>query len=158
MVVDVPYNDDPARVDVVPGVPEALERARSGGLRVGLVTNQSGVAKGLISPERLDAVNARVEALIGPFDVVVSCPHDDGDGCGCRKPQPGMVLSAAESLGVDVSACVVVGDTWSDAAAARAAGAMAVLLGDGPAADPHVVVRPDFTSAVDLVLAWRAGR
>lgn len=160
IVVDVPYNDDPDRVQLIPGVADAIARARRHGLRIGLVTNQSGVAKGLISPDRLAAVNARLEALVGPFDVVLACPHDDGDGCGCRKPEPGMVLAAAEALGVETSACVMVGDTWSDIDAAHRAGATAILVGDDRASAAAVqetaVLRPDLASAIDLILSWRA--
>lgn len=160
IVVDVPYNDDPERVELLPGVAAALARARRHGLRLGLVTNQSGVAKGLIAPERLAAVNARLEALVGPFDVVLACPHDDSDGCACRKPAPGMVLSAADALGVEASACVVVGDTWSDVDAAHRAGAVGILVGTDRASAAAVkdtaIVRRDLADAVDLILSWRS--
>lgn len=163
-MVDVPYNDDPAKVELMPGAAEALDRARRDGLRIGLITNQSGVAKGLISSDRLAAVNARVEELVGPFDVVLACTHDEGAGCPCRKPEPGMLLAAADALAVDPSACVMVGDTWSDLDAAERAGAVGILVaaGDqvphelGQTASGAAVVRPDLPSAIDLVLSWRS--
>ena len=128
IVVDVPYNADPKLVEPMPGAREALDRVRSAGLPVGVISNQSGVARGLITVEQLVAVNARVEELLGPFDVWQVCPHDADDGCDCRKPRPGMVLAAAAELGVAVDACVVIGDIGSDVAAAERAGAQGVLV------------------------------
>lgn len=156
LVVDVPYNDDPDRVVPLPGVGEALERARAAGLRLGVVSNQRGVARGLITPERLDQVNARVASLVGPFDVVVCCPHDVADRCCCRKPSPGLITRAAAALGVPVSSCVVVGDSWSDVLAARSAGASAVMIGAAPPPGDPVQVCADLAAAVDLVLSDRA--
>ena len=66
-----------------------------------MVSNQSGLARGLITPAQLDAVNARVDALLGTFETWQVCPHGPEDGCACRKPAPGMVLAAAAALGVD---------------------------------------------------------
>ncbi|MBP2703069.1 HAD-IIIA family hydrolase [Microbispora sp. RL4-1S] len=128
LIRDVPYNDDPERVEPVPGARRALDRLRRAGLPIGVVSNQSGVARGLIRPDALDRVNARVEELLGPFDVWAVCPHDDADGCGCRKPAPGLVLRAARVLGVSPEDCVVIGDIGRDVAAAEAAGARGILV------------------------------
>lgn len=157
IVIDVPYNADPHRVVPVPGAHRAVERARAAGLLVGVVTNQSAIAKGLATREQVDATNARVDELVGPFDVWCVCPHDAGDGCSCRKPRPGMVLDAAERLGVDPSELVVVGDIGADVGAAAAAGAQGILV---PTArtrteevDAATTVATDLAEAVDLVLA-----
>jgi histidinol-phosphate phosphatase family protein len=163
LIVDVPYNADPALVRPVDGVAEALDRARAAGLRVGVVTNQSGVARGLITPEQLKQVNARLCELLGPFDVIVCCPHDDPvDGeqaCGCRKPRPGLVTLAAQLLGVSTAACVLIGDTGADVAAANGAGAIGVLVPNDATMPLEVRgaahVHGDFASAVDEVLRWR---
>ncbi|WP_449066102.1 D-glycero-alpha-D-manno-heptose-1,7-bisphosphate 7-phosphatase [Planomonospora algeriensis] len=125
---DVPYNRRPELVEPVPGAREVLDRLRGAGVRVGVVTNQSGVARGLVGAEELAAVNTRVEELLGPFDVWAVCPHGDADGCGCRKPAPGLVLRAAEELGADPRECVVIGDIGRDVEAARAAGARGILV------------------------------
>ncbi|MFD0658976.1 D-glycero-alpha-D-manno-heptose-1,7-bisphosphate 7-phosphatase [Thermocatellispora tengchongensis] len=122
LVRDVPYNADPALVEPMPGAREALDRLRAAGLPIGVVTNQSGVARGLIAEPALRAVNARVEELLGPFDVWAVCPHGEADGCACRKPRPGLVLRAAAALGVRPADCVVIGDIGRDIEAARAAG------------------------------------
>jgi HAD superfamily hydrolase (TIGR01662 family) len=126
LVRDVPYNGDPDLVAAMPGAADAVRLAREAGLRVGVVTNQSGVARGLIGREQVDRVNRRVDELLGPFDTWQVCPH--ADGCRCRKPAPGLVQDAARALGVRPADCVVIGDIGSDLAAARAAGARSVLV------------------------------
>ncbi|MBX6381813.1 MAG: HAD family hydrolase [Microbispora sp.] len=156
LIHDLPYNRDPDRVEPVAGAREALDRLRAEGIPIGVVTNQSGVARGLVSPEALRAVNDRVDALLGPFDVWEICPHDDGDRCGCRKPAPGLVLRAARRLGVRPEDCVVIGDIGRDMEAARAAGARGVLV-PTPVTRPEEVaaapeVAPDLAAAVDLAL------
>ncbi|WP_435741284.1 HAD-IIIA family hydrolase [Nocardioides sp. SYSU DS0663] len=128
LVHDVPYNGDPDLVRPVEGAREALDRLRSLGVRLGMVTNQSGIARGLITREQADAVNARVEELLGPLDVVLLCPHGPEDGCGCRKPAPGMVKQACAELDVDPARTVLVGDIESDVLAAEAAGAVGFLV------------------------------
>ena len=155
LVTDVPYNRDPALVEPLPGVAAALDRARAAGVRVGIVSNQRGVARKLITEAELRAVNARVEQLLGPFAAVCCCEHDVADRCRCRKPGPGLVLRAAAMLGVSPAECVVVGDAWSDVGAARSAGAMAILLTSGgvPVASGAVMTCPDLPAAVDLLLA-----
>ncbi|MDT5068539.1 MAG: hypothetical protein QOK02_4694 [Mycobacterium sp.] len=128
IIADGPFLNDPERVRPLPGVAQALTRLRDRGLRLAVVTNQSGVARGLITAAQLTAVNAKVDAVLGPFDSWQVCVHDDGDGCRCRKPGPGMVLAAATALGVPPERCVMIGDTGGDVAAALAANARAVLV------------------------------
>ncbi|WP_439379519.1 HAD-IIIA family hydrolase [Amycolatopsis lexingtonensis] len=156
LIVDVPYLDDPAGVRPVPGAVELVRKLRENGIPVGIVSNQSGVAKGLITPDRLAAVNARVEELFGPFGTWQVCVHDDGDGCDCRKPRPGMVLRAAGELGVDPASCVVIGDTGADVDAALAAGARAVLVPTARTLGPEIArARQDAAVARDLAEALR---
>ena len=90
LIEDVPFNGDPARVRPMPGAREALDRLRAAGLRLGVVTNQSGWRVAYSPLDQVRRVNARVEELLGPFDTWQMCPHDDGDGCRCRKPAPGI--------------------------------------------------------------------
>ncbi|WP_203135942.1 HAD-IIIA family hydrolase [Microbacterium sp. JZ31] len=128
LVEDVPYNGDPALVRPMPAAAAAIARARAAGARIGVVSNQSGVARGLITEGQVEAVNARVDELLGPFDVWCWCPHGPDDGCACRKPRPGLVVEACRRLGVDPADAVVIGDIAADMGAARAAGARAVLV------------------------------
>jgi histidinol-phosphate phosphatase family protein len=128
IIEDGPYLNDPAGVRPMPGAADALGRLRRHGLLLAVVTNQSGVAKGLITGDELAAVNAEVDAVLGPFDSWQICVHDADDGCRCRKPAPGMVQAAAAALGVDTARCVLIGDTGGDIDAALSARADAVLV------------------------------
>jgi histidinol-phosphate phosphatase family protein len=157
LIEDGPYLNDPAGVVPMPTAQRALGRLRKHGLLLAVVTNQSGVAKGLISPEQLDAVNLRVEELLGPFDCWQVCVHEGG--CPCRKPAPGMVIAAAHALGVDTRRCVLIGDTGGDVAAAHAAKAAAILVPTGrtrpveiSAAHANAQVAGSLDDAVSLVL------
>ena len=164
LVVDVPYNGDPEQVQPVPGAAAALALLREAGVPTAVVSNQSGIARGLLTRAQVDAVNARLEELVGPLGPVFVCEHGPDDGCGCRKPAPGMVLAAAQALGVAPVDCVVVGDIGADVDAALAAGARAVLVPTqvtrpeevAEARRKHVPVAPDLLSAVGLLLGQRA--
>ena len=157
LIDDVPYCADPDLVRPVPAAARALGLLRAAGVAIGVVTNQSGIARGLIPPERAGAVDARVAELLGPFDTWQVCPHGPADGCRCRKPRPGMVLAAAAALGVPPQGVTVIGDIGADVGAALAAGARAVL---GPTAATRrqqiadaPVVRADLVAAVRYALA-----
>jgi histidinol-phosphate phosphatase family protein len=160
LIHDVPYNGDPELVRPVPGALAALTRLRALGVPVGVVSNQSGVGRGLLTGDDVERVNARVEELLGPFDSWQVCPHAPGDGCGCRKPAPGLVLAAAAELGVPADRCVVIGDIGADLGAARAAGARAVLVPTAVTRPEEVAaagtVAPDLRTAVELALSGRA--
>ena len=160
LVRDVPYNGDPERVVLMPGARQALDRLRAAGVPLAVVSNQSGVARGLLSLEQVEAVNQRIEELLGPLGTWVVCPHGPGDGCECRKPKAGLLVQAAQALGVDPARCALVGDIGSDVEAARAAGARAVLVPTPRTrreeVDAAPEVAPDLAAAVDLILGGRA--
>jgi histidinol-phosphate phosphatase family protein len=128
LIENIDYLADPGGVQPLPGAERVLTSLRRNGIAVGVVSNQSGVARGLITPAQLDSVNARVDTLLGPFDTWQVCPHGPTDGCSCRKPQPGMVVAAAAELGITTEECVLIGDTGADVDAALTAGAHAVLV------------------------------
>ncbi|MFI8321319.1 D-glycero-alpha-D-manno-heptose-1,7-bisphosphate 7-phosphatase [Streptomyces sp. NPDC085529] len=156
LVVDVPYNGDPSRVLPRPGAAAALARLRSLGIAVGVVSNQSGVARRLLTRGQIQAVHHRIDLLLGPFAVWAVCPHGPDDGCGCRKPAPGLVLAACARLGARPSRTVVIGDIGSDMAAARAAGARGVLVPTPATLPAEVADAPrtaaDLPTAVALAL------
>jgi HAD superfamily hydrolase (TIGR01662 family) len=161
LVVDVPYCGDPAMVRPVPTARTALDLLRDAGVAVGVVTNQSGIARGLLRADQVEAVNRRVDDLLGPFAVWQLCPHGPDDGCTCRKPAPGMILAAAVELGLAPERVAVIGDIGADVGAAEAAGARAVLV-PTPVTLPEevaaaAVVRPDLVSAVRYLLGTEAG-
>jgi HAD superfamily hydrolase (TIGR01662 family) len=160
LVVDVPYNGDPERVVPMPGAREALARLRDAGIPTAVVSNQSGVARGRLRPEQVEAVNRRVEKLLGTLGPWLLCLHGPGDGCRCRKPAPGLIEAAARALGVEPRDCVVIGDVGADMEAASAAGARSVLVPTPATRAEEVVGAPevaaDLIMAVDLLLAARA--
>jgi histidinol-phosphate phosphatase family protein len=160
-VDDPPYNGDPALVRVYPGAREAVAKVRAAGLPTGVITNQAGIGLGRLTVEQVEAVNARVDALIGPFDTWQYCPHAPVDECSCRKPAPGLVLRAADALGVPVSQVVVVGDTVMDVGAAEAAGATGIFVMTDRSLRADIrrcqFVARDIGEAVDWVLAARQG-
>ncbi|MFD9700224.1 D-glycero-alpha-D-manno-heptose-1,7-bisphosphate 7-phosphatase [Lentzea sp. NPDC059081] len=153
LIEDVPYNGDPARVTPMPGARAALDSLRARGLRTGVVSNQSGIGRGLVTAAQVASVNARVEELLGPFGTWQICPHHPDDGCACRKPAPGMVFAACEALHVHPARTMFVGDIGADVEAAQAAGAVPVLV-------PTPVTRADEVqqaphTARDLLTAIR---
>lgn len=146
LVDDVPYNGDPALISPRPGARAALRRCRAAGVPVGVVTNQSGVARGILTQEQVEAVNAEIERRLGPVDAWLVCPHGPDDGCACRKPEPGLVRDACRALGVPPGRSVVIGDIGSDVEAAHRAGARAVLV-------PTPRTRPQELGAAPVVAA-----
>ena len=129
LIVDVGYPRDPSLVELVPGAAAAL-RGRSEALVI--VSNQSGIGRGLITPVEATAVHDRMIALFATegvtFAGVYYCPHAPEEGCACRKPKPGMLLDAARELDLDLAASVMLGDKPSDVEAGRAAGMRSELF------------------------------
>jgi D-glycero-D-manno-heptose 1,7-bisphosphate phosphatase len=125
----VPYNGDPERVQPVADAKASLDRLRAAGLRVGVLTNQSGVGRGMITSEQVRAVNARIETLLGPFDGWYVCEHGPDDDCDCRKPKTKLVLDAARDWNVDPSRLAIIGDKADDMLTAENAGAIGIRVG-----------------------------
>ena len=121
-----------------------------------VISNQSGVARGRLTMADVEAVNRRVEELLGPLGPWLVCPHGPDDGCDCRKPAPGLVLRAAEALGMNPQRCAVVGDIGADVEAALAAGARPILVPTPRTRRCEVRAAPevaaDLTGAVDRLL------
>jgi HAD superfamily hydrolase (TIGR01662 family) len=110
-----------------------------------------------VTPEAVAAVNARIDSLLGPFDIWEVCPHGPEQGCGCRKPSGVMVERASQALGTTPERCVVIGDIGSDVDAAAAAGARSILVPTEVTVRDEVRraahVARDLAAAVDMVLA-----
>lgn len=113
-----------------PGVEEACRQLRAAGLLLVCVTNQPDIARGTVSIESVQAANAELQARLG-LDAILVCPHDDADDCDCRKPRPGLLLTAANTLGIDPGLSVMVGDRWRDVEAGRRAGCATVFIDNG---------------------------
>ncbi|OGG50014.1 MAG: hypothetical protein A3F84_02305 [Candidatus Handelsmanbacteria bacterium RIFCSPLOWO2_12_FULL_64_10] len=164
------YITEPDQFDLIPGVAEAIGALREAGYLAVLATNQSAVARGLVTPEGLDAIHERMNELLGaPLDALYACLHyRDGSvaefavPCECRKPLPGMLLRAAREHGIDLRASVFVGDAVRDLRAGRAAGTRTVLVRTGSGEEALRWATPDLYDRVagDLSDAgrWILGR
>lgn len=157
LVADVPYNADRSAVRPMPTALAALARLRAAGIPTAVVSNQSGIARGLLSRAQVEQVNGHVGQILGPLGPFFYCPHGPADGCGCRKPAPGLLKQAASALGVPVECCALIGDIGADVDAAFAAGARPVLVPTAATRQVEVDAAPEVAdtllAAVELLLA-----
>jgi D-glycero-D-manno-heptose 1,7-bisphosphate phosphatase len=153
LIDDVGFVHKRADVRVLPTVAEALRTFAGAGYACVVVTNQSGVARGYFDEAAVHGINAEIVARLHAADVKVDafyfCPHY-GDGCDCRKPEPGMIQRAAREHGIDVARSAVVGDRGSDIELGQRLGIPGVLV-PGPA--PYVGPEPDFRARTLLEAA-----
>ncbi len=153
--------------EFLPGALEALRRLADLRWPILVITNQSAIGRGLVTSMAVDDIHQRMTAAVaaagGRIDRVFVCPHHPDAGCSCRKPCPGLLLQAADMLGLHLPDCYLVGDAPGDLLAARAAACRPVLVQTGLAAaslprfledDPAVPLLPDLAAAVDAILAW----
>ncbi len=133
IIRDVGYLADPEDIELLPGAIEGLRALSQDGYLLILATNQSGVARGFFTIERLSEIHQRLETLLlgqgVALDGVYFCPHlAEGSvapydiSCECRKPSPGLILRAAEEHGVDLARSVMIGDSERDVESGRRAG------------------------------------
>ena len=115
---------------LLPGAVEACDILRRAGLILIVVTNQPDVARGSTTLASVNTLHEDLRRRVAVDEIVV-CPHDDADGCGCRKPAPGMVIEAATRWSVDLGRSVLVGDRWRDVEAGRRAGCRTVFIDHG---------------------------
>ena len=131
---DPGYLNDPDKVELLPGVVQGLSKLQAAGYMFMVLTNQSGVGRGLISPEQLYAVNRRLLELLQRDHIrrerIYFCPHVDADDCHCRKPGPGMVDAALNEFQLDPAHCWLVGDRLRDLACGEHRGVPGILIGD----------------------------
>jgi histidinol-phosphate phosphatase family protein len=151
------YIADAVDLVALAGVTDTLARVRAAGVVVAVVTNQSAVARGIVSESELEVLHERIRSL--GVDAVYHCPHLPDAGCECRKPRPGLMQRAVAELGLDPERTLVVGDNITDCLAARAAGLAAVLVRtghgqrDAAAAEAEgFPVAEDLAAAVDHLL------
>jgi len=141
----------------LPGAREAVARLAWGGFSLAVVSNQRGVARGLVSTRTLREVELRIQRDLRPLgcsiDVFRYCVHETADGCDCRKPKPGLLIEAADVLNVDLRRCWMVGDAETDVLAGEAAACRTALIGrvaPGVRAD---LTAPSLQEATPLILA-----
>ncbi len=159
VVAEADYLADPDRVALIPGAAAAIRRLREAGLAVVLVTNQSGIARGLYSEADYHAVAARLDRVLeaagAPMDATYWCPHhpDFSGPCDCRKPGTGMHERAAAALTLDPAASWYVGDKVTDLLPARALGGQGILVRTGYGRESAATLPAGFRVADDLVAA-----
>jgi D-glycero-D-manno-heptose 1,7-bisphosphate phosphatase len=126
------YVLSPADMELLPGAAEGLGHLQRAGFGLIVVSNQAPVARGWIDEAELDRINARLLDLLDAegvqVDGVYCCPHDAPDGCGCRKPAPGLLIQAAADHGFRLDEAFVVGDKGSDIEAGRRVGSTTILV------------------------------
>lgn len=144
-------------LELAPRAAEAVDLLHRAGFVVVVVSNQPDVAMGAQRREVVERINEEIRRRVRVDDIRV-CYHADRDGCGCRKPRPGMLLEAAREWSVALARSFLVGDRWRDIAAGRAAGCTTILVGDGygePFPEtPHAVV-PSLFEASRWILSSR---
>jgi D-glycero-D-manno-heptose 1,7-bisphosphate phosphatase len=160
--VEVGYLSNLNQLRLIPGAGEAIKRLNGKGLKVVLVTNQSGVARGFFSESFVREAHVLLRKMLlqegANIDGIYYCPHHPKAGnshytkeCDCRKPGTGMIDRAAKDLRIDVNKSFVVGDKWSDVELGQRAGASSILVKSGFAQDDIGNVRPDHLSDPDFI-------
>jgi len=167
IVFDKHYLADPDGLELIPTVAEGIAKLNRASIPVIVVTNQSGVARGRFTENRLREIHARLDRILeekgAKIDDIFYCPHMPDAGCDCRKPAPGMLLKAKERHGIDLTKSFVIGDRMLDVEMARKVGAKVVLVpepGDQYHVDDEIRAskdKPDFrtgsfSDAVDWIL------
>jgi len=169
-MIEREYLADPAGVELVSGAIEALRTLRDSGFELIVVTNQSGIARGLYAESDFRAVQKRLDEILVkagvPLTAVYFCPHhpDHTGPCECRKPKPGMYLQAAEEHEVDLGQSVYIGDRLKDVEAAAAFGGLGILVQTGYGAEEatrrteDVRVAPGLQEAALIARNWALGQ
>lgn len=139
IIRNVPYLNDAKMIEFLPKVPECIARINKLGFKCVMVTNQSGIARGLLSIEQLYSINKKIEEYLiahgARVDAIYYCPHHPNGTvprysltCDCRKPKPGMFRKAAQDLHLDLSSSIMIGDQVIDCEAGKNAGCISYLL------------------------------
>ena len=135
IVPDHNYLDNVEGIVLLEGAGEGLRMMKDLGYKLVLVTNQSGVGRGYFPESMVGLQHARLEELLSEFgvkfDAIRHCPHTPTDGCGCRKPRPGMLIDAGRELASDFGRSWMIGNSESDVQAGHAAGCQSIQVGEG---------------------------
>ena len=158
---EVHYCKDPALVRVYPGVPQALTRLKTAGYVIIVISNQSGIGRGLMTDAEYQSVQSEFLRQIGAdfeaglIDAAYYCPHAPDTACDCRKPATGMVFRAAHEHSIDLAASYFIGDREADVECGRRAGMRSILVRTGYGAEqtcPADFLCADVLAAIDSIL------
>lgn len=142
LIIDIPYNVEPEKIELCDGCLPGLKKLQDEGYLLVIVSNQSGIARGCFREEALTAVEMQIKRMLAPAGIQLDgfyyCPHHP-DGiikpyameCECRKPQPGMLVRAARKLNIDLSSSWMIGDILNDIEAGNRAGCKSILIDNG---------------------------
>jgi len=159
LIFDEDYLADPTKVTLMPGAVEALCEFRNSGYMLIIISNQSGIGRGMFSEQDMEVVNQKVAELFKAkgieFDAVLICPHAPEDNCECRKPSPKLLLDAAETFNIDLANSAMIGDKLSDAQCGIAAGCkFNIFLDNGkqvPPDSPEIYIVKELTGALSII-------
>ena len=166
---EVGYLDRLDKLRLLPGAGEAVRLINRNGMKAVVITNQSGIGRGLFDEAFVGEVHAEMSRMLGKAGAVIDgfyfCPHHPTEGiggyrrsCSCRKPAPGMLLRAAAELAIDLSLSYMIGDTAKDVEAGQRAGAKGILVRTGYGKDVELgpvtpdLIAPDLLAAVRWIL------
>ncbi len=138
---------------LLPGVPSSVSDLKKAGFLVIVVTNQPDVARGTQSRETVDLMHDRLRAEL-PLDEILVCWHDDLADCECRKPKPGLMLSAGHKFGIDMARSFMIGDRWRDVDAGSAAGCRSLLIDYGYSERPPDTKPVERTGSLREAVDW----
>ena len=161
LILDKDYLADPEKVTLMEGAVEALCQLRNSGYMLIIISNQSGIGRGIFSEGDMEKVNAKVADLFREngveFDAVLICPHAPEDNCECRKPSPKLLFDAAEKFDIDLANSAMIGDKESDAKCGIAAGCKYnIFLDNGKQPPPdssEIVIVKDLTEAEKIIVS-----
>lgn len=132
IIEDKHYLSDPEGVELLPGAAKGLKRMQDLGFGLAVLSNQSGIGRGYFDAASVDACNERLAELLAEHGVAIDgfyyCPHGPDEGCGCRKPAPGLMEQAARELGFDPGESIMIGDKSADMGLGRGVGATTILV------------------------------
>jgi D-glycero-D-manno-heptose 1,7-bisphosphate phosphatase len=166
VIDDTGYIGDPDLVHFLPGVFDALRHFQQAGYRLVVISNQSGIGRGVITQAQYELVAQRIAEDLARHGIQVAtyyCPHSPDDHCPCRKPQPFLLLRAVQDLQIDLSRSYMIGDRLTDVEAGAAAGCKTILLadasmhGEAPSGLTPDHVCPDWTCIARAVASDKAG-
>jgi len=157
IIEDKGYLDNTREMSLLPGVAKALADLKKAGFLLIVITNQSGIGRGLFSHRIVDQQHQYLQGLLATqnlkIDAFKVCPHAPEEGCNCRKPMPGLLCEAAKECDIDLPSSFMIGDKTSDVQAGKAAGCQTILL---TTAETHEndadVIMPDLAAASEFVL------
>ena len=156
IIEDNGYISDPARVHLLPGALQALQNLKSAGWLLIVISNQSGLGRGLFSEVDLRKVEEHFEKELEingvKMDAAYFCFHTPEDRCDCRKPAPGLLLKAAAEWNIDLLSSWMIGDKLSDVEAGKQAGCQTILLQSKYINPPTVAQASDLKNAAEMIL------